>query len=139
MIPDAVTAYTVKDDLASSIIKNMISVRGQSIALEGSIIAQSIAHGRSIMGNTASDSKAAKAMNEGQYKSCIIMSVLLLIAFGANVAYSAVSIIFPPQVLNEGLSSIYTAIIIAGYPVAMMLGTNYFTVMLNKCGKKLTL
>jgi len=38
LVPDAVTAYTVKEDLTSSIIKNMISVRGHSIALEGSII-----------------------------------------------------------------------------------------------------
>lgn len=41
--------------------------------------------------------------------------------------------------MNKGLNSVYTSIIIAGYPVAMMLGTNYFTVMLNKCGKKITL
>ena len=91
------------------------------------------------MHNSGTDSKAMKAMNEGQQKVCVIMSVLLLVAFGANVAYSAVSIIFPNTVLSKGLTSTYTGIIIAGYPVAMMLGTNLFTVLLNKCGKKLTL
>lgn len=69
----------------------------------------------------------------------MIMTILLLIAFGANVAYSAVSIIFPNKVLGKGLTSIWTSVIIAGYPIAMMLGTNTFTVMLNKCGKKITL
>jgi hypothetical protein len=47
------------------------------------------------MKNSKSDSKEMKALMAGQSKVFIIMSVLLLIAFGANVAYSAVSIIFP--------------------------------------------
>jgi MFS family permease len=91
------------------------------------------------MQNSASDSKAMKALNDGQSKVFIIMSVLLLIAFGANVAYSAVSIIFPPTVLVHGLGSGSVAWIIAGYPVAMMLFAGLVTTMLNKCGKKITL
>ena len=67
------------------------------------------------------------------------MTVLLLIAFGANVAYSAVSIIFPPTVLAHGLGSGFVAWIIAGYPVAMILFVNTFSSLLNKCGKKMTL
>jgi hypothetical protein len=67
------------------------------------------------------------------------MSVLLLIAFGANVAYSAVSIIFPQTVLQHNLSSSYVAWIIAGYPVSMMIFAGAVSSMLNKCGKKLTL
>lgn len=67
------------------------------------------------------------------------MAVLLLIAFGANVAYSAVSIIFPPTVQNHGLGSGAVAWIIAGYPVAMMLFASFVTKMLNRYGKKVTL
>jgi MFS family permease len=67
------------------------------------------------------------------------MTVLLIIAFGANVAYSAVSIIFPPKVLDHGLNSSYVAWIIAGYPIAMILFVNTFSTLLNKCGKKMTL
>ena len=80
-----------------------------------------------------------KALNDGQSKVFIIMSVLLLIAFGANVAYSAVSIIFPPTVLTHNLGSGEVAWIIAGYPVAMMIFASAVTTMLNKCGKKITL
>lgn len=67
------------------------------------------------------------------------MSILLLIAFGANVAYSSVSIIFPSTVHEHGLGSGAVAWIIAGYPVAMMIFAGSVTTMLNKCGKKITL
>jgi len=79
------------------------------------------------------------AMNAGQSKVFIIMTVLLLVAFGANVAYSMVSIIFPPTVLRHGLSSSSVAWIIAGYPIGMVIFTKLATAMLNKCGKKLSL
>ena len=67
------------------------------------------------------------------------MSVLCLITLGANIAYSAVAIIFPNKVLEHELTSIYTAIIIAGYPLAQTLFGGFITNMLNTKGKKVTL
>ena len=72
----------------------------------------------SIMKNSAADSSAMKQMKSSETNKVTIMSVLCLITLGANIAYSAVGIIFPNKVLEHGLSSIYTAVIIAGYPFA---------------------
>ena len=80
-----------------------------------------------------------KALDSANSKVFIIMSLLLLISFGANVAYSAVSIIFPQTVLQHDLYPSYVAWIIAGYPVSMMLFAGVVSTMLNKCGKKFTL
>ena len=65
LIPDTYSGNTVKDDLATQIVKNIVSIRGASIAHEGSIIQMSIAHGQSIMNNSTNDSRAMKAMNDG--------------------------------------------------------------------------
>ena len=67
------------------------------------------------------------------------MTVLCAIAFGANTAYSVVAPILPNKVKAYGLSDIYTAIIISGYPLGMILFTPYFGKMLNTIGQKKTL
>lgn len=72
----------------------------------------------SIMKNSAADSGAMKQMKSSEANKVTIMSVLCLITLGANIAYSAVGIIFPNKVTEHGLSGIYTAVIIAGYPFA---------------------
>ena len=69
----------------------------------------------------------------------LIMTVLCAIAFGANTAYSVVAPILPNKVLDYGLNSTYSAIIIAGYPLGMILFTPKFGPMLNTIGQKKTL
>lgn len=69
----------------------------------------------------------------------LIMTVLCAIAFGANTAYSVVAPILPNTVKSYSLTDIFTAIIISGYPLGMILFTPYFGKMLNTIGQKKTL
>lgn len=70
---------------------------------------------------------------------CLIMTVLCSIAFGANTAYSVVAPILPNVVKGYHLADIYTAVIISGYPLGMILFTPQFGKMLNTIGQKKTL
>ena len=70
---------------------------------------------------------------------CLVMTVLCAIAFGANTAYSVVAPLLPNVVKALGLEAIYTAIIISGYPLGMIIFTPYFGKMLNSIGQKKTL
>ena len=69
----------------------------------------------------------------------LVMTVLCAIAFGANTAYSVVAPLLPNVVKGLGLQAIFTAIIISGYPLGMILFTPYFGKMLNTIGQKKTL
>lgn len=70
----------------------------------------------------------------------LIMTVLCAIAFGSNTAYSVVAPILPNKVtIDYGLNAIYTAIIISGYPLGMIIFTPKFGQMLNTIGQKKTL
>ena len=62
------------------------------------------------------------------------MSILCAIAFGANTAYSVVAPILPNVVKAYGLMDIYTAIIISGFPLGMIIFAPFFTQMLNNLG-----
>jgi len=70
---------------------------------------------------------------------CLIMTVLCSIAFGANTAYSVVAPILPNVVKSYHLQDIYTAVIISGYPLGMIIFTPTFGKMLNAIGQKKTL
>ena len=69
----------------------------------------------------------------------LIISILFTVNFASCVAYSAVCIIFPARVLNKGLSSFYSGIIIAAYPFSQMITANIINNLLNQKGKKVTL
>lgn len=68
------------------------------------------------MKNSAADSAPRKAIADSQSNKTVIVSALCLITLGANIAYSAVAIIYPPTMTKHGLGTLYTAVVIAGYP-----------------------
>lgn len=143
MLPDAQTYYTSKNNksITGSIIRNMASVRGNSVVSEQGIISQSIAHGMSIMKNSAEGSSARKAMADGQSKKTVIMSALCLITLGANVAYSSVAVIFPPTMKEHSadFGTLWVAYVIAAYALGQTVTGGMISKMLDTRGKKVTI
>ena len=66
------------------------------------------------------------------------MGTMMVISFVGNLAYGTVAIIFPNQALDKGLEGTHAGIIIAGFPIAQMIGTNRINDLMNKSGKKYT-
>lgn len=69
----------------------------------------------------------------------LIIAILFIVNFASCIAYSAVAIIVPGQVLGKGLSSFYAGLIIAGYPFSQMLTGGIINSLMNNRGKKRTL
>jgi len=107
--------------------------------MHNSVIKQSVNQGFSVMEGSKGGSVMSDARDKAGDSKCLIMTVLCAIAFGANTAYSVVAPILPNVVKGYGLADIYTAVIISGYPLGMIIFTPYFGKMLNSIGQKKTL
>ena len=67
---------------------------------------------------TTANDDHEEAIVQSENRIYLIMSMIYIVNFACCVAYSAVAIIFPSHVLNKGLNSFWTGLIIASYPVA---------------------
>ena len=140
--PEAFTVYSQQRNagVQDAIVSNQISINGLSASIvNNSIIKQSVHQGFSVMEGSKGGSVMSDARDKAGASKLLIMTVLCAIAFGANTAYSVVAPILPNKVKDYGLADLYTAMIISGYPMGMILFTPYFGKMLNTIGQKKTL
>ena len=140
--PEAFTVYSQQRNagVQDAIVSNQISINGlSSSVLHNSVIKQSVHQGFSVMEQSKGGSVMSDAREKNGASKTLIMTVLCSIAFGANTAYSVVAPILPNVVKNKLLPDLYTAMIISGYPLGMIIFTPSFGKMLNTIGQKKTL
>lgn len=73
---------------------------------------------------------------EGSYHDTLIVTLLCLVTFAGNSAYSSVAPFYPGEAVKKGVDESYVGFIFAGYSLAIFVFSPLYGKLLTEIGRK---